>query len=488
MNESGPTRTLRRRLRGIRWLALAASVCTAVLVAAVPAGAVDSATFAAPVDYPTGVLPWEITAADLNGDGAADVVTSDSGDRQKGSVSVLLNKGGGTYGSPTTYPLETSPLATVVSDLNGDGAPDLIASRGEQREGQVGVVSVLLGDGSGAFGAPTDYSVGPNPQSMATSDLNGDGAQDLVVANWLGASVSVLLGNGDGTLRARTDYPTDRGPEGAVLADVNNDGKLDVLTSNFFHATISVLLGNGDGTFAPRADFDAGDTGNDLGVGDMNGDGNLDAVTSDFFVDTVSVLLGNGDGTFGAKTQFPTSTGPNKLKLADLNGDGALDVVTCSWFVGTVSMLPGNGDGTLATHADTVVGEAEPAVDVADVNRDGRPDLVTTDYNVSSVAVMLNTTGNHQPVAAADGYSTTRREALAVAAPGVLANDTDPDGDALTATVASGPTKGTLALSPDGSFLYTPDKKFIGTDTFTYTVSDGLATSAPATVTILVTR
>ena len=67
---------------------------------------------------------------------------------------------------------------------------------------------------------------------------------------------------------------------------------------------------------------------------------------------------------------------------------------------------------------------------------------------------------------------------------GVAANDSDVDDDALTVTIASGPTNGELTLNADGSFTYTPTTNFHGTDTFTYTVNDGTVDSAAATVTI----
>ena len=70
---------------------------------------------------------------------------------------------------------------------------------------------------------------------------------------------------------------------------------------------------------------------------------------------------------------------------------------------------------------------------------------------------------------------------------GVLDNDTDPDGDTLTAVLVTGPTNGTLTLNADGSFTYTPTDNFIGTDSFTYTANDGALNSNTATVTINVT-
>ncbi|MDO0978195.1 cadherin-like domain-containing protein, partial [Mycolicibacterium frederiksbergense] len=68
----------------------------------------------------------------------------------------------------------------------------------------------------------------------------------------------------------------------------------------------------------------------------------------------------------------------------------------------------------------------------------------------------------------------------------VLSNDSDVDGDTLTATLVDGPTNGTLTLNPDGSFTYTPDADFNGADSFTYTAGDDTATSSIATVSITV--
>ncbi len=91
------------------------------------------------------------------------------------------------------------------------------------------------------------------------------------------------------------------------------------------------------------------------------------------------------------------------------------------------------------------------------------------------------------PVAVADGYGTSENATLIVdAASGVLANDSDPDGDPLTASLVAGPANGLVGLSADGSFDYVPDIGFVGVDSFTYEASDGTAVSAQATVQIFV--
>ena len=93
---------------------------------------------------------------------------------------------------------------------------------------------------------------------------------------------------------------------------------------------------------------------------------------------------------------------------------------------------------------------------------------------------------NDAPVAGHDSYAVDQGTALNVAAPGVLGNDTDADGHALTAAQVSGPAQGTLVLNADGSFTYTPNAGFSGADSFTYTASDGQGGAAQGLVTITV--
>ena len=93
---------------------------------------------------------------------------------------------------------------------------------------------------------------------------------------------------------------------------------------------------------------------------------------------------------------------------------------------------------------------------------------------------------NNAPSVGDDAYSVDDDDTLNVAAPGVLGNDNDPDGDMLTASLVSGPTHGVLTLNADGSFSYTPNHDFEGVDSFTYAVSDGLGGTDTATVTITV--
>jgi VCBS repeat-containing protein len=95
---------------------------------------------------------------------------------------------------------------------------------------------------------------------------------------------------------------------------------------------------------------------------------------------------------------------------------------------------------------------------------------------------------NDAPVAVGDSYSTEEGTALTVSAPGVLSNDTDPDGDTLTASLVSGPGHGTLTLNGNGSFTYNPASDYSGSDSFSYQACDPGLLCGGATVSIQVTE
>jgi VCBS repeat-containing protein len=146
----------------------------------------------------------------------------------------------------------------------------------------------------------------------------------------------------------------------------------------------------------------------------------------------------------------------------------------------------GPAHGALTFHAD---GSFEYRPDENFFGEDSFTYSVSDGSFESGLAtVLLVVTGaNDRPVAGADLYSVDEDGTLGVPAAGVLANDTDADGDALSATQESGPANGSLEFSADGSFTYRPNANFFGTDTFAYRAGDGTAASEVTTVTIQVT-
>lgn len=106
---------------------------------------------------------------------------------------------------------------------------------------------------------------------------------------------------------------------------------------------------------------------------------------------------------------------------------------------------------------------------------------VTIDADMTLTAIYgVNTA----PIAVADSYSTPLNTPLAIAAAGVLSNDSDPELNPITAVLDAAPTNGTLTLNPNGGFSYTPTTGFTGADSFTYHANDGNLNSNVVTVTI----
>jgi hypothetical protein len=222
--------------------------------------------FGAKTDFATGSEPTSVAIGDLNGDGAPDVAVANLG---SGTVSVLLGSSDGTFGAKTDFATGSDPLSIVVGDLNGDGAPDLVVGNVNS-----GTLSVHLGHGDGSFDAESEcpfdgWLAEMGSGAVAISDLNGDGKPDLAVANTysmvypMGFSgvVSVRLGNGDGTFGVMRRFAgacrlcgADT-PASLAVGDLNADGNLDLVVANEcpgcrnYQGTVSVLPGNGDGSF-----------------------------------------------------------------------------------------------------------------------------------------------------------------------------------------------------------------------------------------------
>ncbi len=361
------------------------------------AGAVPmdgAASFFPVVTYDSGgVYPYSVATGDFNGDGYPDVVVANTYcySINNPCVSVLLNRGDGTFQPAVDYPTAGggNPWSVAVADVNGDGKPDIVVANSSN-----GTVGVLLGKGDGTFHPVVTYSSGgTSPEYVAVADVNGDGKLDLLVANWCASAdcgtdgvVGVLLGNGDGTFQPTQTY--DSGAPGAtwvVVADVNGDGKPDVVVvnNNDGPTFIGILLGNGDGTFQTAATFNLGEPGYGMVVADVNGDGKPDLIVSGY------VMFGNGDGTFQPPVQVDRYDPAFSVAVVDVNGDGKPDLVWAGGYegqLGIVGVQLRNGDGTFQTPVNYDSGGYQPrGVAVADVNGDGKPDLVVVNYCATSV-------------------------------------------------------------------------------------------------------
>jgi subtilisin-like proprotein convertase family protein len=157
-------------------------------------------------------------------------------------------------------------------------------------------------------------------------------------------------------------------------------------------------------------------------------------------------------------------------------GDGVDDVrLMCR---GTLTALNAVLDGVIFTPTPNFAGPATLEMVTDDRGNTGLGGA-QRDTDVLAIAVLPV---NDPPCAQDDAWGGEAGVPLTIAAPGVLANDADADGDPLLALLARAPLHGNLLLLPDGAFSYTPHPGWSGTDSFTYRVSDGIVESDPVTV------
>jgi len=186
-----------------------------------------------------------IAVADINLDGNLDLVLDNSTSTTFfGSVGVMLGNGDGTFQGVHDYDMGGFDGGSVtVADLNGDGNPDIAAANTcANNNCSLSTLGILLGNGNGTFQA-TNVIVGTGgwgAVSVAVTDISGDGTPDLLVDNLCDnsdtcdhGSVGLLLGHGDGTFAPAQKYNSGGlYANSLAIADVNSDGITDVFVAN----------------------------------------------------------------------------------------------------------------------------------------------------------------------------------------------------------------------------------------------------------------
>jgi FG-GAP-like repeat len=266
-------------------------------------------------------FPRSIAVADFDGDGRLDLAVTGE------SLSILLGDGTGRFSEAPGSPVPFGGHAIKAADLNGDRIPDLVA---EVDHDGGSSPRALLGDGSGRFtvvpAAPPVTAI--EFISLDVADFNGDGEADLAVADGKTNRISILLGDGTGAFgAARRLSPGAKISGKVVTADFNGDGKPDLALPVRFGQTIAVLLGNGSGGFRAASSTSVTNGIDELAVADFDGDGKADLGASTDYAGT-ALMLGQGNGRFRPAPLSPFPVVADRLiAVGDFNGDTKTDIL-----------------------------------------------------------------------------------------------------------------------------------------------------------------
>ena len=350
----------------------------------------------------SGYLVNAIAVSDIDGNGLPDILglvsTEVGGAATQGYVSTRLQSSAGAFVLPTRFGVGRSPANLVVTDVNGDGKPDLVVANADDQ-----TVSVRFADPArpGYFlPAVVLATPGRTPLDVAVGDLDGDGKMDIVVAASGANSVLVFTQAATGTFNPPVAYAVGGDPQAVTVADLDGNGFADMAVATTAN-TVSVLLQTSAGVFAPAVDYATGVQPVAIKAADLNGDGKLDLLTANFGASVspgtqgLSVLIQGAPGTFAAPVHYTTAYRAVALAVGDLNGDGKPDVaVACEGLPGdpgavSVFLQDPATAGALLTPTNYTGVYGPMGVAIADMDGDGKPDLVLAD---GDIVVRLNTT------------------------------------------------------------------------------------------------
>jgi FG-GAP-like repeat len=380
------------------------------------------------------VFPEAVVAADVNGDGKPDLISTDGS-----TLAVVTNNGSGGFVLSATYSVGPGISWVAAADVNGDGSIDLICPNFS-----TGTLLVLTNNGSGLFASNASYTVGTQPFFVVAADVNGDGKADLISADSGANTLTVLTNNGSGRFVLSGTYGVGSSPRSLVAADVNGDGHVDLISANFGANTLTVLTNNGSGGFSASATYTVGFEPQSVAAADVNGDGHVDLISANRESDTLTVLTNNGGGGFVTSGTYSLDA-PTSVAAADVNGDGHVDLIVADYSLSALTVFTNNGSGGFVTSGVYSVGADPVSVVAADVNGDGHVDLISAGNEAYTLTVLFNAPASYNGDFIGNGSGLTALNASQLN--GQIANSNLPANASFSGTVTA------AAFSGNGSSL-----------------------------------
>ncbi|HEX7880461.1 MAG TPA: FG-GAP-like repeat-containing protein [Candidatus Eisenbacteria bacterium] len=275
------------------------------------------------------------------------------------------------------------PHAVASGDLDGDGAEELVVAARRHDD-----VSIFRREGD-AWERVGQLFLDGYPGDLRLADTDGDGALDLLATdqrfNWL----YQWRNRGDGTFEEPVRLITGVYPAALVIADFNGDGKPDAATAEYDvrRGSATIFLNRGDGRLVHRLSLDMEKNAIALAAGDVDQDGRADLVVACSGNDRILVLYGSGDGTFSRRITLISAHEPYAVALLDANRDGWPDIAAACEGEDVVSYFAGKNEHRFEARVDLPAGHEPYALAVADWNEDGRDDLVVANKGSHSLTL-----------------------------------------------------------------------------------------------------
>ena len=254
--------------------------------------------------------------------------------------------------------------AFAAGDVDGDGRDDLVDADYSRQ-----TISVLFAEGGGGFRGNAVVAVPSPPIDLASGDFDGNGRTDIAVLGPdVASAVTVLTKGDDGRFGVLATSEASMNAARMATGDFDGDGRPDLAFAATYNG-MAVMMNRGDGTFEPPVFHATAGYADFVATGRFDGDENDDVAVVEFGIANgqVSVFLGQGNGTFDPGPSTPLLHSAGSLIASDLDLDGDSDLVTtnaCCGQPNAVAILLGNGDGSFATPVGYPTGPGPSSVAV----------------------------------------------------------------------------------------------------------------------------
>ena len=329
-----------------------------------------------------------VVAADLNGDGALDVLSASSEDDK---IAWYESEGGGAFSDQRVITQDADGAHSVrTSDVDGDGDQDVLSASYDG-----GTVSWYENNGGTFSGRRILATNVPSATSVFAADLTGDGDEDVLSASFEDDKIAWYENTGGDSFSDENVISTGAEATTSVYAaPLNGDGRVDVLAASSGTGEVVWYENTGNGTFANATVITTdAETVQSVRTADLDGDGDQDVLSASFGDDTVAWYENDGTGSFSDQKAITTdAAAAHDVHAADLDGDDDQDVLSASFEDDTIAWYENDGTGSFSDQK-VITTSAEEALSVfaADLTSNGALDVLSASRGDNTIAWYENT-------------------------------------------------------------------------------------------------
>ena len=284
-------------------------------------------------------------------------------------------------------------------DFDGDGDNDLAVANRESNN-----LTVLYNNGEGQFNDSAQVETGDHPRYVDGADFDGDGDIDLCTPDFYGMTTSILENDGDGNFIISQQYKL-FSPAYLWVDDLDNDGFQDIVTLHWdgdakkpgnSNGFFRPMFGKGDGTFEIGDPVMVGIQPRGGDSADLNGDGFIDAIVADIKSQTISIVMGTSPRSWQDGISIDMSPGaPRYISLDDFDNDGDVDCAALDKDGGNFWLFHNDGNANFALEQTVEVNSSPHSMDIVDIDGDNDLDFIVSHVDSGTQFILYNDGTGH---------------------------------------------------------------------------------------------